>query len=93
MKEDKRIRINKRMMAWSNGERINVIPSVWCEVDDYGKTLIGYRRGLREGDAFLYPCTIVREECTCSGHQKDFQVAHIGLGAKSLFFFFPAGLS
>lgn len=34
MKEDKRIRINKRMMAWSNGERINVIPSVWCEVDD-----------------------------------------------------------
>ncbi len=25
MKEDKRIRINKRMMAWSNGERINVI--------------------------------------------------------------------
>lgn len=44
MKEDKRIRINKRMMAWSNGERINVIPSVWCEVDDYGKTLIGYHR-------------------------------------------------
>lgn len=38
MKEDKRIRINKRMMAWSNGEHVNVVPSVWKEVDDYGKT-------------------------------------------------------
>ena len=71
MKEDKRIRINKRMMAWSNGERINVIPSVWCEVDDYGKTLIGYRRGLREGDEFLYPCTIIREECHCREYEAD----------------------
>jgi len=71
MMKEKRIRINKRMMAWSNGERTNVIPSVWSEVDDYGKTLIGYRRGLREGDEFLYSCTIVREECHCREYEAD----------------------
>lgn len=29
MEKDNRIRINKRMMAWSDGSRVNVIPSVY----------------------------------------------------------------
>lgn len=72
MKEDKRIRINKRMMAWSNGERTNVIPSVWSEVDDYGKTLVDYHRSLREGDEYPYGvCGVVREECRCREYEAD----------------------
>lgn len=48
--KDKRIRINKRMMAWTDGTRTNVIPSVWRQVDDYGRTMrtyCTYRRYLR----------------------------------------------
>ncbi|MGX8713497.1 MAG: hypothetical protein ACSW8I_07430 [bacterium] len=72
MKEDKRIRINKRMMAWSNGERINLVPSVWREVDDYGKTLVDYHRSLREGDEYLYGvCGVVRDECRCREYEAD----------------------
>lgn len=72
MKEDKRIRINKRMMAWSNGERTNVIPSVWSDVDDYGSALKAYYAGLREGDENLYgACSVVREECRCREYEAD----------------------
>lgn len=68
----KRIRINKRMMAWSNGERTNVIPSVWSEVDDYGSALKAYHAGLREGDENLYgACSVVREECRCREYEAD----------------------
>lgn len=71
MKKDKRIRINMRLMAWSNGERVNVVPSVWKEVDDYGKTLDGYHKNLKEGDELIYPCTIIREECHCREYEAD----------------------
>ena len=71
MKEDKRIRINKRLMAWSNGEHVNVVPSVWKEVDDYCKTLVGYHKNLKEGDELIYPCTIIREECHCREYEAD----------------------
>ena len=71
MKKDRRIRINRRMMAWSNGVCTNVIPSVWKVVDDYGKTLVGYHKGLRVGDENRYPCTIVREECRCREYEAD----------------------
>ena len=72
MKEkDKRIRINKVMAAWSNGERVNVVPSEWSKVDDYGRTMINYKRTLRDGEENLYPCTIVREECRCREYEAD----------------------
>ena len=71
MERDKRIRINKRMMAWSNGQRTNVIPSVWCQVDDYGRTLVNYHRTLREGDENYMTCTIIREECQCREYEAD----------------------
>lgn len=71
MKKDKRFRINMRLMAWSNGERVNVVPSVWKEVDDYGKTLDGYHKYLKEGDELIYPCTIIREECHCREYEAD----------------------
>lgn len=72
MSKDKRIRINKRMMAWSNGQRTNVIPSVWHQVDDYGKTMCDYHRRLEEG--YLVnagPCTVVREEAACREYEAD----------------------
>lgn len=72
MMKEKRIRINKRMIAWSNGERTNVIPSVWSEVDDYGSALKAYHAGLREGDENLYgACSVVREECRCREYEAD----------------------
>ena len=71
MSKDKRIRINKRMMAWSNGQRTNVIPSVWCQVGDYGRTLANYHRTLREGDENYMTCTIIREECQCREYEAD----------------------
>lgn len=72
MMKEKRIRINKRMMAWSNGERTNVIPSVWSDVDDYGSALKAYYAGLREGDENLYgACSVVREECRCREYEAD----------------------
>ena len=71
MSKDKRIRINKRMMAWSNGERTNIIPSEWKKVDDYGRTMIGYHSNLREGDENYLPCTIIREECQCREYEAD----------------------
>ena len=71
MKTDKRIRINKRMMAWSDGERTNIIPSVFHQVDDYGRMMIGYHSSLREGDENYLPCTIIREECQCREYEAD----------------------
>lgn len=72
MKKDKRVRINKRMMAWSNGARTNVIPSVWREVDDYGRTLVNYHRDMREGDENLIgTCGVVRDECRCREYEAD----------------------
>lgn len=72
MDKEKRIRINKRMMAWSNGQRTNVIPSEWAKVDDRGRTLAYYHRSLREGDEYLYgACGVVRDECRCREYEAD----------------------
>ena len=72
MDKEKRIRINKRMMAWSNGQRTNVIPSEWAKVDDRGRTLACYHRSLREGDEYLYgACGVVRDECRCREYEAD----------------------
>ena len=71
MSKDKRIRINKRMMAWSNGQRTNIIPSIFHQVDDYGRTMIGYHNSLREGDENYMTCTIIREECQCREYEAD----------------------
>ena len=70
--KDKRIRINKRMVAWSDGERTNVVPSEWRKVDDYGCSLACYHSGLREGDEYLYgTCAIIREECRFREYEAD----------------------
>ena len=71
MSKDKRIRINKRMMAWSDGQRTNIIPSVFRQVDDYGRTLINYQHSLREGDEYYKPCAIIRDECCCREYEAD----------------------
>lgn len=69
--KDKRIRINKRMMAWSDGERTNVIPSEWCKVDDYGSARRAMQGDYREGDENYLPCTLIREECRCREYEAD----------------------
>ena len=72
MEKDNRIRINKRMMAWSDGSRVNVIPSVYRQVDDYGSMLIDYHRRIDEGYLVdLGPCTKVREEALCREYEAD----------------------
>ena len=35
----KRTTTNRRLMAWSNGNRVNIIPSILNKVDDYGKRM------------------------------------------------------
>lgn len=71
MEKDKRVRINKRMMAWSDGQRTNIIPSEWKKVDDYGRTMRNYHSSLREGDENYLTCTIIREECQCREYEAD----------------------
>ncbi|MBP3763946.1 MAG: hypothetical protein J6I49_08755 [Bacteroidales bacterium] len=68
----KPIRINKRMVAWSDGHRLNVVPSEWRKVDDYGSTLRKCHGDLREGDRNYYgTCLLRREECRCLEHEAD----------------------
>lgn len=72
MEKDNRIRINKRMMAWSDGRRVNVIPSVYRQVDDYGHMMIDYHRRIDEGYLVdLGPCTKVREEAQMREYEAD----------------------
>lgn len=69
---NERIRINRRMMAWSDGHRVNVVPSEWRKVDDYGRTLAGYHSSMREGDEYMYgACCVVRDECRCLEYEAD----------------------
>lgn len=71
-KKDNRIRINKVMMAWSNGERVNMIPSVFHQVDDYGSAMRKLYSDYREGDEYYYgSCSIVRDECRCREYEAD----------------------
>lgn len=60
------------MMAWSDGERINVVPSVSRRIDDYGRTIRNYYRDFREGDENWYgSCAIVRDRCRCFEYEAD----------------------
>lgn len=72
MRTDKRIRINKRMMAWSDGRRVNIIPSLRHEVDDYGHLMYNYHTRIDEG--YLVdcgPCTMAREESQMREYEAD----------------------
>lgn len=69
--KDKRIRINKRMVAWSDGTRTNVVPSEWRKVDNYGSARRSMLADYREGDDLYMPCTLIREECRCREYEAD----------------------
>lgn len=69
--KDKRIRINKRMVAWSDGIRTNVVPSEWRKVDNYGSVRRSMLDDYREGDDLYMPCTLIREECRCREYEAD----------------------
>lgn len=72
MEKDKRIRINKRMMAWSDGKRVNMIPSVFRRVDDYGHLMCDYHRRIDEG--YLIdkgPRTMARDESSIREYEAD----------------------
>ena len=72
MEKDKRIRINKRMMAWSDGRRVNVIPSVYRQVDDYGRLMIDYHSRIDEGYLIdVGPCTMARDEARMREYEAD----------------------
>lgn len=72
MEKDKRIRINKRMMAWSNGERTNIIPSIYCQVNDYGQMEINYESNLKEGyEVYWGDCYVVLKRCQCNEYEAD----------------------
>ena len=72
VQENKTVRIGRRLMAWSDGQRTNVVPSEWKKVDDKGRALLEYRRGMREGDEYLYgTCAVVRDECRCREYEAD----------------------
>ena len=49
MKETKRIRINKVMVGWSDGKRVNLPPSIRREVGDYGNLMGQFHSNLEEG--------------------------------------------
>ena len=67
MEKDKRIRINKRMMAWSDGNRVNIIPSLRSQVDDYGRLIIDYHHRMVD----VGPCTMAREESQMREYEAD----------------------
>lgn len=68
----KRIKVNRKMMAWSDGVRTNVVPSVFRQVDDYGRTMWNYYRDFREGDEHWYgTCAIIRDKCRCYEYDAD----------------------
>ena len=72
MEKDKRIRINKRMMAWSDGKRVNIIPSVFRQVDDYGRLMCDYHRRIDEGYLIdVGPCTMAREKSQIREYEAD----------------------
>ena len=72
MEKDNRIRINKRMMAWSDGSRVNVIPSVYRQVDDYGRLMIDYHSRIDEGYLIdVGPCTMARDEAKMREYEAD----------------------
>lgn len=72
MEKDNRIRINKRMMAWSDGQRVNIIPSIFRQVDDYGHLMCDYHHRIDEGYLVdVGPCTMAREEAQMREYEAD----------------------
>ncbi len=70
--KDKRIRINKRLMAWSNGSRINIVPSLRSKVDDYGSMMGRYSANLEEGFEIDYgECSTARERSRIREYEAD----------------------
>lgn len=70
--KDKRIRINKKMVAWSDGQRTNIVPSVRSKVDDYGRMMIVYHTNLDEGyEIHFGSCSVAREESRCREYEAD----------------------
>lgn len=70
--ETKRIRINKVMVAWSDGRKVNLPPSVRREVDDYGKTLREYLSDVDEGyEMSCSGCAVARGRSRCSEYEAD----------------------
>ena len=60
------------MVAWSDGKCVNVAPSLFRKVDDYGRAMRVYYRGYREGDEYYYgKCAILRDECRCREYEAD----------------------
>ena len=60
------------MMAWSDGERINLVPSVYRQVNDYGHLIIEYQTNLDEGFEVNWgECTVARNECRCYEYEAD----------------------
>ena len=60
------------MMAWSDGERIHVIPGMRSGMDDYGRLLRNYRWRVDKGYLIdMGPCTTAREECCCREYEAD----------------------
>ena len=68
----KRTRVNRYLMAWSDGKRVNIIPSVFRQVDDYGRLMRDYHRSIDKGYLRnVGPCTMAREECQIREYEAD----------------------
>ena len=60
------------MMAWSNGKRVNIIPSVFHKVDDYGRIINDYYNRIEEGYLVeMGSCTTAREESQMREYEAD----------------------
>ena len=59
-------------MAWSDGYRVNIIPSVFRQVDDYGRLMIDYHSRIDEGYLIdVGPCTMARDEVQMREYEAD----------------------
>lgn len=68
----KRIRVNRYLMAWSDGKRVNIIPSVFRQVDDYGRLMRDYHYRIDEGYLInVGSCTMAREESQIREYEAD----------------------
>ena len=59
-------------MAGSDGYRVNIIPSVFRQVDDYGRLMIDYHSRIDEGYLIdVGPCTMARDEAQMREYEAD----------------------